>query len=80
MRNADSIKDVSRTDKAMTLDWASIGLLVRAEALQATSLHFAGLSASAGDCDCYSNHDNDNDAGGFASALTLGKSIQESVE
>lgn len=76
MRKADSIEDVSRTDKAMTLDWASIGLLVRAEALQATSLHFAGLSA--GDCD--SNRHNDNDAGELASALTLGKSTQEWVE
>lgn len=78
MRKADSIEDVSRTDKVMTLDWVSIGLLVRAEALQATSLHFAGLSA--GDCDCDSNRDNDNDAGELASALTLGKSTQEWVE
>lgn len=78
MRNADLIKDVSRTDKAMTLDWASIGLLVRAEALQATSLHFAGLSAGAGDCD--SNRDNDTDAGGLAPTLTVAKSTQEWVE
>lgn len=67
MRNADSIENVSRTDSAMALDWTSIGLLVRAEALKATSLHFAGVR------DC--GH---GDA--FASAHTLDKSTQETVE